>query len=123
MVDRVVQVEGVHVADVQVELALELRSERGPVALHDVAQVVVLAPVRRDALVDRARQLVENRRWVAVGALGRVDRLPDVVLPRRTALAAEGPLDPVPVADLRVVIRDVIWGSSVHMDTAVVNSC
>ena len=47
-VDGVVQKIVVGAADVDVELALQLRAQRRPVALEDVAQIVVLFPVGGD---------------------------------------------------------------------------
>ena len=42
----------VGLTDVDVQLAVELWSKLGPVALEDVAQVVILAPVGRDCRID-----------------------------------------------------------------------
>ena len=53
-VDGVVQEVGVAVADCDVELAFELGAERGPVALQDGGEVVVVVPVCEDLLVDGA---------------------------------------------------------------------
>src|SRR5262249_12829160 len=54
-----VEEEAVEVADVDAEeLAPELGTERGPIAREDVAEVVVLAPVRGDVAVDDAGRLV-----------------------------------------------------------------
>src|SRR5262249_42715260 len=52
-------------------------------------QVVVLAPVGRDVLVDDARRLVPDRLRVAVAAHGREDGLPDVPLVGGAAARAE----------------------------------
>src|SRR5216117_2194726 len=54
---QVVIIEG---AAVEMDLAAQLWSKRGPIALHDIAKVVVLAPVRGDCRFDFATHLVED---------------------------------------------------------------
>ena len=44
-IDGIVQVEIVHVADIDMDFPLELRPQRLPIPLHDVAKIVILAPV------------------------------------------------------------------------------
>ena len=56
----VVQEVGVAVADRDVQLALELRPERGPVALEDRRQVVVVVPVGQHFLVDLAGHRIDD---------------------------------------------------------------
>ena len=79
-VDGVVEHVVVGAADVDAELAAEFGAERGPVALQDVAEVVVFLPVGGDCGIDVAGFFVENRRGVAVVTDRAVDRLPDVEL-------------------------------------------
>ena len=62
-VDRVVQVEGIHVAAVDVNLPLQLRTQRLPVAFQDVAEIVVFAPVLGDGMVDLAGVSLSQMRF------------------------------------------------------------
>jgi hypothetical protein len=52
---RAIEEEAVHVADVDVDLVHQLRAQRRPVLLQVVQQVVVLAPVVGDRVIDLAR--------------------------------------------------------------------
>src|SRR5262249_12000295 len=90
-----IEKEAVHGADVDAELAGELGAQARPVAREDVAEVVVIAPVRRDLAVDRAGALVPDAPRIAVGADGRVDRLPDVVLLARSRARPQHQLEKV----------------------------
>jgi hypothetical protein len=69
-VDAHVEVVGVRVADIDVDLVGDFGPERRPVGLEDVAQIVVVLPVLRDVLVDDARLLVPDALRVTVGANG-----------------------------------------------------
>ena len=91
-VDRIVQVIVVHVANIDVNFALELGAESFPVALQDVAQVVVLAPVGRRVGINFAGQLVPDAPRVAVRSDRRENCFPDVVLVARARSGAEGQL-------------------------------
>src|SRR5436190_15769756 len=73
-----VQEVAVGVANIDIDLVGQLRAERRPVGLHDVAQVVMLFPVRGDLLVNLAGLLVPDRNRIAVVADGTVRRFPDV---------------------------------------------
>jgi hypothetical protein len=63
-----------------VELALEFGAERGPVALEDGGEVVVVAPVGGDFMIDDAGALVPDFGGVTIGADRAEDGLPDVPL-------------------------------------------
>src|SRR5215813_14049253 len=67
-VDRVVQIVVVHVAAVDVYLAFEFRSERLPIALEDVAEVEIFAPVFGDRTVYVAGHLIPDALRIAVWA-------------------------------------------------------
>src|SRR6267378_6980152 len=84
-----VQVIGVARAHLDVQFAHEFRTQRFPVALHDVAQIVVLSPVFGYFAVDDARLLVEYRLWIAIAADGAVHGLPDIELFGRASVTAE----------------------------------
>src|SRR5665647_1189403 len=94
-IDGIVEVPVVHIARVDMDLALELRPESFPVVLQDVAQVVMLTPIRRDGRVDHAGPLVPDRPRVAVLPDGTVDSLPDIVLIARAAVRSEDQLEMV----------------------------
>src|SRR3546814_5494261 len=66
-----IEVEGIGGADDQVDLAVEVGLEARPVALDDMSNIVVLAPVSGDRGVDRAGRAVEQRTGAAIGAAGR----------------------------------------------------
>src|ERR1017187_7902485 len=88
-INRVVQKIGVVRADVEVDLALQIWSERHPIPLQYSVQVVVFAPVLGCLVVDHASPLVENRLWIAVLGSWRKHRLPDVELLTRAAAIAQ----------------------------------
>src|SRR5262247_543459 len=67
-VDRVVQIVVVHVAAVDVYLAFEFRARSLPIALENVAEVVIFAPVFGDRAVYLAGHLVPDAFRVAVWA-------------------------------------------------------
>ena len=67
-VHGVVEIVVIHVADIDVQFALELGPERQPVALQDVREVVVLAPVRGDGVVYDAGLLVPEAQRVTIVA-------------------------------------------------------
>ena len=94
VVDAEVQEEIILLAGEEVQLAVELRAERCPVAARVLGEIVaVLAHVRDDVLVDRAGLLVEQRRRVAVRACRTVRCLPDVELIVGAAARAEHRLE------------------------------
>ena len=80
VINRVVQEISVGGAHVDVQLALQLRPKRRPVALHDRAEIVVLFPIGGDAAIDFAGLFVENLFRIAIVADRSVDRLPDIEL-------------------------------------------
>src|SRR3546814_2187570 len=69
-----IEVEGIGGADDQVDLAVEVGLEARPVALDDMSNIVVLAPVSGDRGVDRAGRAVEQRTGAAIGAAGWKDQ-------------------------------------------------
>src|SRR5271170_1909552 len=71
------------------QLALQLESERGPIAAENGAKVVVFLPIGRNLMIDLSRFLVKDGSGIAVGASGGIDRLPDVELFARTRVRAE----------------------------------
>ncbi len=91
-VDGAIQKEGVGGADHDVEFALELGAEGGPIALKYGGQVVVFAPVGRDFVIDYAGALIPDFGGVAIGAGGAEDGLPDVPLFAGAAVGAEDEL-------------------------------
>src|SRR6185312_14338006 len=106
---RTVEEEAVLVADVDAEqLALELGTEGGPIALEDVAEVVVIAPVRGDLVIDDAAGLVEDATRIAVGAERREDRLPDVELLARARVIAEHELELVVLRHRRERVSEAV---------------
>src|SRR5438128_9381773 len=95
-----VQVERVHVAGEDVDLAPELGPERCPVPLQISAQVVVVRPeVLGHAAVDRARAQVPQLGRVAVRRHRTVGRFPDRELLARAGAAAEHRLEFAPRPD------------------------
>ena len=74
----------VGVANVNVDLVRDLRTERRPARLENVAEVVVFLPIRSDLLVDLAGGLVPDALWIPVGTDGTIRRFPDVPLPGRS---------------------------------------
>src|SRR6185369_3873754 len=79
-VDRVVEIIVVSLADVNVNLAGKLWPKLRPIAFEDVAEIVIVAPVLSDRMIDLSRQLVPNRLGITVAADRRENRLPDVPL-------------------------------------------
>src|SRR6202012_5355924 len=98
---------GVRAPDIDVNLAGEFRTQRGPVALDDMREVVMIAPIRGDVFADRAADLVEDRFWIAVAARGREHRLPDVELPAGARVIALSEFGVIRVA-LRLVDDAVV---------------
>src|SRR5690348_17874702 len=95
IVDGEVEVEVVHVAGEEVELADELWSERRPVALRVLAEIEsVLAHVVGDAVIDLAGELVPEGSRIPVVTNRAVHRLPRLELIRRSAVAPQHRLEP-----------------------------
>ena len=94
-IDGVVQEVGVGAADVDVDLARELRTQRCPVAFENRFEIVVLAPVLGDVVIDLARLLVEDGLRIAVLAHRAIHRLPDIELLARPSVIAKCQLVPV----------------------------
>ena len=67
-VDGAIEIVGVGGADRYVKFALELGAEGFPVALHDGGEVVVLAPVGGDFVIDYAGALIPDFGGVAIGS-------------------------------------------------------
>src|SRR6185369_3451148 len=63
--------------------------------LENRPEVVMLLPVLGHLLVDHASLLVPDRCRVAIGARRAVSRFPDVPLPTRPGMVADGELGPV----------------------------
>ena len=91
-IDGVVEHVVVGAAHVDAELAAEFGAERGPVALENVAQVVVFFPVGGDFRIDVAGFLIENLLGITVRADWAVDGLPDVELFAGARVVAESEL-------------------------------
>ena len=64
----VVEVVGIHIADGEVQLADEVRTQCLPVALQDVAQIKMLLPVIRDVVINNARDRIVDRFRIAIVA-------------------------------------------------------
>ena len=79
-IDGVVEEVSVVGTDIDVDLACELRAERGPVALKDGFEIVVLMPVLGNGVVDVTGLFIEDLRRVSIGADWAIDRLPDIEL-------------------------------------------
>ena len=79
-----------------------------PIAAHDVAEIVVLAPEVGHRVVDDAGPLVEDRLRVAVSADRRVHRLPDVPLPAGPPVGPQHQLEVVHVGDGRLDVAEVV---------------
>src|SRR5262245_22836183 len=93
---RTIEEEAVHVADVDVNLVDELGADRGPVALQVVQQVVVVAPILRDGVVDHAGTRIDGGLEVAVAPNRPENSLPDILLAgARTSVRAVDELHPV----------------------------
>src|SRR6266545_765884 len=107
-VDRVVQIVVVHVAAVDVYLAFEFRAERLPIALENVAEVVIFAPVFGDRAVYLAGHLVPDALRIAVGACRRIDGLPDVPLIARPALRPQNQLLMVHLFERRGQMAEIV---------------
>ena len=80
VVDAVVQKIGISAADVNINLAFELWTQRSPIFLQDRAQIVMFLPVCGGGGIDLASFLIEDGLRVAVLAYGPVDGLPDIEL-------------------------------------------
>ncbi len=91
-IDSVVEHVVVGAAYVDAEFAAEFGAEGGPVALEDVAEVVVFLPVGGDFRIDVAGFLVEDLHGITVGADWAVDGLPDVELFAGARVIAESEL-------------------------------
>src|SRR5579859_1921323 len=89
VVDGGVEVIGVRGADHDVQLALKLGAQGFPIALHDGGEVIVLAPVGGDFVIDDAGALIPDFGGIAVGADGAEDGLPDVPLLAGAAMSAK----------------------------------
>src|SRR3546814_14493039 len=68
-----VEIESVGIADDQVDLAVEVGLKPRPVALDDMRDVVMFAPVSGDGGVDFPGRAAEQRAGAPVGAAGRED--------------------------------------------------
>ena len=79
-VDGVVEIVVVHRAAVDVDLALELWSKGRPIALENVTEVVVLAPVLGDPVIDLAGEFVPDPLGITILSHRAVDGFPDVPL-------------------------------------------
>src|SRR5215813_3851860 len=107
-VHRVVQIVVVHVAAVDMYLAFEFRAERLPIALEDMAQVVIFAPVFGDRAVYIAGHLVPDALRIAVWAYRRIDGLPDVPLVARPALRPQNQLPVIHLFERRGQVAEII---------------
>ena len=88
-IDRVVQKIGVVDADIDVNLPWSFGPSVGQLRSQNRFEVVMLAPVRGDRVVDVAGLLVEDRLRIAIFADRAVDRLPDIELFSGSAVIAE----------------------------------
>src|SRR5260370_21309451 len=79
-VNGIVQEVSIRAAYIDVQLALQLRPQRSPVALQLGVQVVVGLPVLGHFVVDLAGSLIEDRLRIAVLTNRRIHRLPDIEL-------------------------------------------
>src|SRR4029078_1506588 len=86
---RFLEIVAVHLADVEMQLAAQLRTERLPVALHDRVQVVMFLSVLRARRIYDARPLVVEQLRIAVAAHRAERRIEDVHLVAGAAAAAE----------------------------------
>src|SRR3546814_18826163 len=66
-----VEIESVGIADDQVDLAVEVGLKPRPVALDDMRDVVMVAPVSGDGGVDFPGRAVETRAGAPAGPTGR----------------------------------------------------
>src|SRR5262245_13788128 len=107
-VDGVVQIVIVHVAAVDVYLAFELRAERFPIALENVAEIVIVAPVFGDRTIYLAGHLVPDALRIAVGSHRRVNRLPDVPLIARPALRSQNQLLVIHLFERRGQVSEIV---------------
>ena len=71
------------------DLALKFRAEFLPVALHNVAEIVIVAPVFSDLVVNFACALVPDALGVAIFAIRGIDGFPDIPLLARACLVTE----------------------------------
>jgi len=92
------QIERVHIADIDMELADELRPQPGPVVFEIVAQVVFF-PLFRDFVVDFPRLPIPKGLRVAILADRSVSGFPDSPLVPAPVPVSESPFVIVGVAD------------------------
>ena len=88
-VDGIVEEIIVGAADVDVELAVQFRPERRPVALQNGAEIVVFPPVSGDRRIDLAGFLIEDRFRITVFSRRAEHRLPDIELLSGAAVSAQ----------------------------------
>src|SRR5690242_3900082 len=89
VVDGGVEIVGVRGADHDVKFALELGAKSFPIALQDGGEVIVLAPVSGDFVIDDAGALIPDFGGIAIRADGAEHGLPDVPLLAGTPMSAE----------------------------------
>ena len=87
--DCAIEIVSVGGANVEMQLALQLGAERFPIALQDGVEIVMLAPVIGDGVIDYSGALIENFFWITVGSRGAEDGLPDVPLFAGAAVRSE----------------------------------
>jgi len=90
--DCIVEVERVAPSDEDVELSIQLLPQLRPVALDDLRQVEIFAPILGDILVDLARQLVVDAAREPIFACWREHGLPDVPLAAGARVLAKNEL-------------------------------
>src|SRR6185312_4869161 len=94
LVDGHVEVEVVHVAGVEVQLADELRTDRRPVRLHVRGEIeAVVAHVLGDAVIDRAGSFVPQRLGISILAHRTVHCFPRFLLLGRSAVRTKHGLE------------------------------
>src|SRR5437016_871071 len=94
IVDGETEIEVVHVAGEEMELADELRADRRPIPLRILAQIkAVVAHINRDVMVDLPSELVPERAWIAVVADRAVHRFPRLELIGGATVTAEHRLE------------------------------
>jgi hypothetical protein len=59
-IDGVVQIVVVHIAAIESDLSLELWPKLRPVALEDVAEIVVFTPILRHGVIDLSRSALSQ---------------------------------------------------------------
>ena len=88
-VNGVVQEVGVSVTYRKMQLAFELWPERGPIALENCGEIVVIMPVGERGFVDFSGERVDDFGGVTVGSGGREDGLPDIPLLGGASMGSE----------------------------------